>query len=675
MRFVLFFVSCLAIAGEFTTSLGDAYPYTISAITTDAAGNTYVVGSRQLGGVYFLTGIISSAPVVFLPPDASLLYGGSDVFVSKLDPGGKVLFTDTFAGKGVDRGLAIALDPSGNIYIGGSTTSNDFPLSRALQTQAGARSTGFVMKLSNDGAAILYSTYFGGTQGYSSVTGLATDAKGNLYLTGTTTAADFPHTPGMPFGPNSLAISNTAVFMASISEAGDKILFSGALISGPIPIAGGTAGPSAAGVAVDAAGNAYFAGNVGGGQPFPGTAGVLMPAGSFTGFAAKINAAGLSYLTYLPHSVFGIAADSAGDLYLAGFDYEAHPGAPPSGYAAKLNPTATTLLWTNNFNGLADSANSIAVDAVGNVWVGGGTSSPAFPNFGWSTGSEFVAQLNASGFAVYSALYPSGTVSQSLAVDAVGLLHTAGCNAFVSTLNPGSPPTMRIFDFGNVFGGKATARISPSEVISIYGPGIGPAVAVPAIPTSGFFPKTLGGVQVTINGIAMPLFYVSANQINAVVPKGIAMNSAALVRVMNSGTTSPDYPVWIVPGASQALPTVVNQDGSVNSEANPAKSGSVVTFYATGWQSDFSPLADGQVATAAHNICFSGLILGGGSCAVDNFDAGFSAAVLYGGAAPGIVAGVSQINLRVPGPDLYGSLNVTVYGPNGSVTELVWTKP
>lgn len=672
MRFVLFFLSSLAIAGEFTTSLGDANPYTISAIATDAAGNTYVVGSRQLGGVYFLTGNLSSAPVVFLPPDANSLYGGSDVFVSKLDPNGKVLFTDTFAGKGVDRGLAIALDPSGNIYIGGSTTSNDFPLSRALQTQAGANGTGFVMKLSNDGAAILYSTYFGGTQGSSSVTGLATDAKGNLYLTGTTTAADFPHTPGMPFGPNSLVISNTAVFMASISEAGDKILFSGALISGPIPIASGTAGPSAAGVAVDAAGNAYFAGNVGGGQPFPGTAGVLMPAGSFTGFAAKINAAGLSYLTYLPHSVFGIAADSAGDLYLAGSDYAEYPDNPPSGYAAKLNPTASAFLWTNNFNGLADSANSIAVDAVGNVWVGGSTSSPAFPNFGWCKGSEFVAQLNASGSVAYSALYPNGTVSQSLAVDSTGLLHAAGYNGFVSSLNPGAPPTMRIFDFGNVFGGNATARISPAEVISIYGPGIGPAAAVSATPSNGFFPKMLGGVQVTIDGLAMPLLYVSANQINAVVPMGVVMNSAATVRVMNGMAVSPDYPVWIVTGVAQALPTVTNQDGSVNSEINPAKSGSVVTFYATGWQSTFSPLADGQVVTAANNICFSGLI---GVCSVDSFDAGFSAAVLYGGAAPGIVAGISQVNLRVPGPDLYGSLNVTVYGPNGSVTELVWTKP
>src|SRR5580700_9825718 len=99
MRFVLFLItSTLAIAGGFTTSLGDAYPYTVSAITTDAAGNTYVVGSRTIAGTNaFRIGTDGTVgPISF----------GSDVFVSKLDPNGRLLFTDTFAGKGVDTGTA-----------------------------------------------------------------------------------------------------------------------------------------------------------------------------------------------------------------------------------------------------------------------------------------------------------------------------------------------------------------------------------------------------------------------------------------------------------------------------------------------------------------------------------------------------------------------------------------
>ena len=68
---VLFTVA-LANAGQFSTSLGDYYPYTISAIATDSAGNTYVTGSRQLT----------------LPSDIQ-----TDVFVTKLDPSGNLLFT------------------------------------------------------------------------------------------------------------------------------------------------------------------------------------------------------------------------------------------------------------------------------------------------------------------------------------------------------------------------------------------------------------------------------------------------------------------------------------------------------------------------------------------------------------------------------------------------------
>src|ERR1700722_1461044 len=168
-------VAGISFAGQFTTSLSDSYPYVISAITTDSAGNTYVVGSRQL----------ATAGTVTLNSSTNL-GAGTDVFVSKLDPAGNLLFTETFAGKGVDNGNAIALDPSGNIYIGGTTTSPDFPLSEALQTQSNSAGTGFIIKLTNDGTTILYSTYFGGALGASSVSALATDAKGNLYLTGTT---------------------------------------------------------------------------------------------------------------------------------------------------------------------------------------------------------------------------------------------------------------------------------------------------------------------------------------------------------------------------------------------------------------------------------------------------------------------------------------------------------
>ena len=178
---------------------------------------------------------------------------------------------------------------------------------------------------------------------------------------------------------------------------------------------------------------------------------------------------------------------------------------------------------------------------------------------------------------------------------------------------------------------------------------IGPSVATSA-PLSGqpgsfFYPKTVAGVQVTINGMNIPLLYVSANQINAVVPMELAPGTAATVRVINSSAVSPDYPVWILNTAPQAFPTVLNQDNTINSQTNPAKGGSVITFYATGWQSNFSPLADGQVAAVAQDTCH-------GNCQASWIGVARPvnvpiATVLYGGAAPDIVAGVSQINVRI----------------------------
>jgi uncharacterized protein (TIGR03437 family) len=659
MRFILLLlIPTLTIAGEFTTSLGDAYPYMVSAIATDSAGNTYVVGSRALGGggIFGIIAVVGDLPTVSTSP--YYYYGGSDVFVTKLDPNGKVLFTDTFAGKGVDTGTAITIDATGNIYIAGTTTSPDFPLSKALQTQPSIDNgtTGFIIKLTNDGTTILYSTYFGGVLGYTSISSLATDSKGNLYLTGFTTSSDFPHAGNAPY-PDS-AVGSSGAILAAISAAGDRILYSGAIFAGPIPISGGDLiNTTGVGVATDGAGNAYFAFNVG--------ATINVPFG-FTGYVTKVDPTGKSiYYANLPGYASALAVDAAGDAYV-GIIYSYGMNAPIQVSISKLDPTSN-VVWTNNLGSLANAVNSLAVDPSGKAWATGSTLSAVFPNAqGWSTGTDFVVGLNATGSTSFSQLYPTGTVAQSVALDPSGLVHVAGSAGFVSAIAPTTPPSMKIFDFQNAFGGNVTARISPAEVISIYGPGIGPAMEATATPANGFYPSMLAGVQVTINGANIPLLYVSANQINAVVPMELTPNVSATVRVINGASVSPGYPVWIVPTTPQAFPTVLNQDGTVNSQTNPARWGSVVTFYGTGWQSSFSPLADGQVATVAQDACL-------GSCSVPVSNS----TALYAGAAPGIVAGVTQFNIKI-GANNNGSIGISVVGPGPTFTtiyEVVWIAP
>jgi uncharacterized protein (TIGR03437 family) len=623
MRFLLFLlIAGVSFAGQFTTALGDSYPYGISAITTDSAGNTYIVGSRQL----------ATAGTVTLNSSTNL-GAGTDVFVSKLDPSGNLLFTDTFAGKGVDRGTAIALDPSGNIYIGGTTTSPDFPLSEALQTQSYSNGTGFIIKLTNDGTTIFYSTYFGGVLGTSSVSGLGTDAKGNLYVTGLTGASDFPQTSGLP----TISLTPTGVvFVAEIPAAGGKILYSGAVVpTGNIVV---ETYPTASGIAVDPAGEAFLRYN-----------------NDISGFIAKINAGGAGFAfapISFPATVNAITLDAAGDAYLA----------IGGGTIEKLNP-AGTAVWTFTLPpGIVDeSPNSISLDASGNVWATGITSSTTFPNAnGWTTGQDFLIAVNSSGSQLtYSALYPSSTAQQAVSVDPSGLVHVAGQNAFVAAIDPQAAPANDIFALQNAFGGNVTARLSPAEVVAIYGPGIGPTTPVSATPTNGFYPTSLGGVEVSVNGTDIPLLYVSANQINAVFPMEVPANSAATVRVTNGTAITANYPVRIVGSAPHANPTVINQDGTLNSGSNPAPAGSIVTFYVTGFQFNFAPLADGQVATVANNDACFALESAGCSISAETVallglvSASLPTTVVYAGAAPGMVAGATQINLQVGTPPAF----------------------
>jgi uncharacterized protein (TIGR03437 family) len=707
MRLVLLvLIPTIATAGDFTTSLGDTYPYMVSAITTDAAGNTYVVGSRAVSGIVNTV----SANVNFLPLGIleNLLSSGSDVFLTKLDPNGKVLFTDIFGGKGSDVGAAIALDPVGNIYIAGATTSDDFPLSNALQTQANpADGSGFIIKLSNDGRTIYYSTYFGGSLGLTFVSSLATDSKGNLYLTGLTTATDFLHTAGMPFGPiqQTDALSVGGAIVASISAAGDKIIYSGVIagkdgltacsVSGSGPGSPGNASceidTEGIAIAVDTAGNAYIAGDTGA-TDLPSTTGAFLTTGDGP-FVTKVSPGGttLSYLTYLTApsisartALSAIAIDGAGDAYLAGWTsdtkFPATPGsfqavfpgasANNEAFLAKLKPDGSALVWATFLGGSGNnSARSIALDGSGNVWSTGFATQSDFPNAkGWSTGNEFLIEMNPVGSKLsYSALYPTGSIAQGIAIDPAGLIHVAGEAGFISAIVAATVPTTKIFGFENAANVFLTARIAPAEVISIFGPGIGPAAAVTASPVGGFYPKMLAGVEVTINGINMPLLYVSSSQINAVLPMGIAPGAGATVRVTNGTAISPDYPTRIIENDPEAFPLVLNQDGTINSQKNPAKSGSIVTFYATGWQSNFAPLVDGQIATTAEDGCQ-------GSCYayVDDSDA----EVLYAGPAPGIVAGVTQFNVRLGAVQASDSArNLIVYGASTSVIEFVWVSP
>ena len=162
------------------TYLGGAGDDGGSAIAVDSEGNAYVTGSTASSD-FPAPGALQGQP------------GGSgDAFIVKINPlGTEIVYATYLGGKGSDRGSDIAVDATGNVYVAGATTSDNFPLVNAIQRNYGGAGDGFMAKLNAGGSALIYSTYLGGNNA-DDAAGLAIDAMGNAYVTGSTLSTNFP---------------------------------------------------------------------------------------------------------------------------------------------------------------------------------------------------------------------------------------------------------------------------------------------------------------------------------------------------------------------------------------------------------------------------------------------------------------------------------------------------
>lgn len=324
----------------YSTYLGGSSRTEATGIAVDKFGDAFVTGETL--DTDFPTTKGSLQPTPKITPLVNLTG-----FVTELNPAGTSLVYSTYlSGTGADFPIAITVDADDNAYLGGFTSSTDFPTTAgayqvAIVGDTVGHSSGFITKINPAGSQLVYSTLLGGEYN-TRVLAIALDASNNAYVTGLTLSPDFPVTAGVfqPM-PQGLATGGQDSFVTKLNSAGSALVYSSFL---------GEGFDTGEAIAVDLAGNAYVAGNTLD-LDFPVTPGALQvvnreteTTGDGTCFLTKINpsASQIVYSTYLggsgegesdgleSDSPSGIALDSSANVYLAGTtvssDFPTTPG-------------------------------------------------------------------------------------------------------------------------------------------------------------------------------------------------------------------------------------------------------------------------------------------------------------------------------------------------------------
>jgi uncharacterized protein (TIGR03437 family) len=214
----------------------------------------------------------------------------------------------------------------------------------------------------------------------------------------------------------------------------------------------------------------------------------------------------------------------------------------------------------------------------------------------------------------------------------------------------------------------ATGAVSPGELVTIFGTNIGPVTAASATtdPATGKLATTIGGVQVLFNGTAAPMIYASSTQVSAVVPYEMASVASPSVWIKYAGqasnafqlTTAATAPGLFTQNASGSGPgAILNQDNSVNGPGNRAAKDSIVQVFMTGEGQTSPPSVTGAITSATlppPQVTPAPVL------AVGVTINGQPALYVYAGEAPGLVAGMMQLNVQIPASGASGELPIVV---------------
>jgi hypothetical protein len=276
------------------------------AIAVDQAGNVYITGNTTSPDFPVLNPIQGS-------PGGS----GRDAFLLKLNSTGSDRLWATYhGGSGYDSGNDLAVDAAGNIYLAGTTYSNDFPIEKPYQgSPGGGPNDVFLTKVNPAGSTLLYSTYLGGTGGEEG-RGISVDGDGRMYVVGDTESTDFPTSSPVQGSPG----GDIDAFVAAFEADGSRLTFATYL--------GGASLETGQDIQVDSDGNVYLVGSTrSGGFPEKHELQRCIGGGSYYGdaFLTKLAPRGTSILFSTCFGgndddiAYGVELDESGQsVYMAG---------------------------------------------------------------------------------------------------------------------------------------------------------------------------------------------------------------------------------------------------------------------------------------------------------------------------------------------------------------------
>ena len=384
----------------YSVTLGDWQPRTL---TVDAAGNAYVGFTCP----YNRSGITYNCP--FTSSGRPQSQGDVGGYVAKLDPNGQLLGGFSMGGTGSVAPIAIAVDPSGNVYLTAWNAYGGFPTTTTFAKPGVTGGFPVVVEaIAADFSRFLWIDQFQtGGDGDFVPTALAVDSAGAVYITGQSNAR-FPTTSSAyQSAPGGGAIA--AGVVAKIAAGGAQLAYATFLGNqGTVPTA----------IAVDPAGNAYVTGHATAGLP---AVNALQPnaAGSTDAFVTKVNADGsaLVFSTYvggsLDDAAVGIGLDTAGNVYIAGAtdstDFPQRDALPSSmgtagsNFVTALVPAGNQFLYSTYFADTQTIVGAMAVTSGGVVFLTGSTSSTSYPtvnaaqpSYGGGASDGFIARIEQS---------------------------------------------------------------------------------------------------------------------------------------------------------------------------------------------------------------------------------------------------------------------------------------